>query len=272
MSASILPDTVTPEELAAQLGWSLRRLKAFARQIGACRILGNRMALTKADVEAILEESRPCPSKSTGAPAKIIWQYTGTVAGRRLRGSTKTTQKSTMLNPRPLQTLDRDKAAIANVQARVSSYAGRLKSASSPRGASLAAANIDAEEWHATSSLAAAEEDGAESEAAALALPVTSAGSVSVFTALQEWEGYVTEIGESVFGAELVDITNRRRHETEKSEFLISDLSESDRNALREGDLFRWVIGYQRLKGGTRQRVSQLYFRRVPAWSPAQGL
>ncbi len=34
------------------------------------------------------------PIKIYKRPGKDIWQYTGTVAGRRLRGSTKTTQKS----------------------------------------------------------------------------------------------------------------------------------------------------------------------------------
>ncbi len=56
-----LPSTIAPEELARHMGWSLRRVKALARRIGACRIMGNRMTLTQADVDAILEESRPCP-------------------------------------------------------------------------------------------------------------------------------------------------------------------------------------------------------------------
>lgn len=56
---SILPETVTPEELASQLGWSTRRLKALAREIGACRILGNRMVFTKADVAVIMLASKP---------------------------------------------------------------------------------------------------------------------------------------------------------------------------------------------------------------------
>lgn len=56
---SILPKTVTPEELATQLGWSTRRLKALARDLGACRILGNRMVFTKADVAIIMLASKP---------------------------------------------------------------------------------------------------------------------------------------------------------------------------------------------------------------------
>ena len=54
-----LPDYTTPEALAKHMGWSPRRVKATARGIGACRIMGNRMVLTQADVDAILEAARP---------------------------------------------------------------------------------------------------------------------------------------------------------------------------------------------------------------------
>ncbi len=60
-----LPEVFEPEEVAKHLGWSPRRLREFARGLGACRILGNRMLLTQADIDAIMEASRPCPSKST---------------------------------------------------------------------------------------------------------------------------------------------------------------------------------------------------------------
>ncbi len=62
--ASILPEITKPEELAKQLGWSERRVRSVAKALGACRIFGNAMRLTKADVDAILEAAKPCPSKS----------------------------------------------------------------------------------------------------------------------------------------------------------------------------------------------------------------
>lgn len=73
------PEFMTPEDLAGQTGWSERRLRGIARKIGACRIVGNRMLLTKADVEAIFEASRPCPSSSI-AEAK-----SGTTGGPSLK-------------------------------------------------------------------------------------------------------------------------------------------------------------------------------------------
>src|SRR5262245_38055022 len=62
----MIPSHVTPAQLAAELGWSERRVRDKARELGACRILGNRMILLPEDVNTILEATR-CPSSSTGA-------------------------------------------------------------------------------------------------------------------------------------------------------------------------------------------------------------
>ena len=59
-----LPETTTPDELASHMGWSARRVREFARKIGACRIQGGKMVLLGEDVAAIMEASRPFPSKS----------------------------------------------------------------------------------------------------------------------------------------------------------------------------------------------------------------
>src|SRR6476659_6202340 len=75
MSRAVLPETTTPKALAKQMGWSERRVRDLARRLGACRVLGNRMTLTKDDVDAILEATK-CPSSSTGAAR------TGTSAAR----------------------------------------------------------------------------------------------------------------------------------------------------------------------------------------------
>lgn len=85
--------------------------------------------------------------------------------------------------------------------------------------------------------------------------------------ALQEWEGYVISIGEATFHARLFDKTHRSEVEEEEGEFLIEDLSEADRRLLAEGAIFRWVIGYLRDVGGSKRRVSQIVFRRLPAWT-----
>src|SRR6266403_1881216 len=61
-----LPETTTPEELARHMGWAPKRVRRLAKRLGACRILGNRMALMSEDVQTILEATKPCPLKSIG--------------------------------------------------------------------------------------------------------------------------------------------------------------------------------------------------------------
>ena len=60
---------IRPDELAKKAGWSARRVRQLAREIGACRIVGNRMVLTPEDVQAILEASRPKPRRMPDPPS-----------------------------------------------------------------------------------------------------------------------------------------------------------------------------------------------------------
>ncbi|MDE2492675.1 MAG: hypothetical protein KGL97_02110 [Alphaproteobacteria bacterium] len=87
------------------------------------------------------------------------------------------------------------------------------------------------------------------------------------FFALQEWEGAVLDIAKETFTARLLDVTAKRKIEDEVAEFAISDLSDDDRQLLAPGAIFRWTIGYQRAKGGTKRRVSEITFRRLPQWT-----
>src|SRR3954471_15365597 len=74
----VLPETTTPEALAHSMGISERRVRSLARRLGACRIFGNAMRLTKADVDAILEAVKPCPSRSIDVREAM----SGTIEGR----------------------------------------------------------------------------------------------------------------------------------------------------------------------------------------------
>lgn len=85
------------------------------------------------------------------------------------------------------------------------------------------------------------------------------------FVAEQEWEGYVTEIAGEEFSAHLLDLTSAGVEE--EATFSIDDVSNIHRNLLKEGAIFRWSIGYERSKGGTKKRVSSIVFRRLPAWT-----
>ncbi len=85
-----------------------------------------------------------------------------------------------------------------------------------------------------------------------------------MFQVLQKWEGYVIEIGEDDFTVRLLDLTAGSSHEEEEAVIPLAEISEDDLKHLRLGSIFRWVIGYERSKSGTKQRVSQIVFRELP--------
>lgn len=86
------------------------------------------------------------------------------------------------------------------------------------------------------------------------------------FLALQEWEGVVLEIHGDVFTAHLNDITCKD-NPPEMGNFIVEDIRKDDLKLMREGAVFRWIIGYEIKKSGNKRRSSQLVFRRLPLWS-----
>lgn len=82
--------------------------------------------------------------------------------------------------------------------------------------------------------------------------------------ALQEWEGYVLEIGPTALEARLLDVTAGALAETEEATIPLEEISLHDREQMRVGSVFRWVIGYERSTGGVQKRVSQIVFRDLP--------
>ena len=87
----------------------------------------------------------------------------------------------------------------------------------------------------------------------------------ATFHALQEWEGYVLEIGETDFVARLVDLTAGSAQEDEEAVIPLVELSDEDADKMCLGSIFRWVIGYERTVAGSKRRVSQIVFRDLPA-------
>ena len=85
---------------------------------------------------------------------------------------------------------------------------------------------------------------------------------------LNSWEGVVTQIsyGEGYFTARLYDLTNSQNGVSE-ADFEIEDVSSNDRDLLRSGGIFRWMVGYRRHSFGQRERVSAIVFRRLPSWT-----
>lgn len=84
---------------------------------------------------------------------------------------------------------------------------------------------------------------------------------------LQSWEGVVTEVDDLTreFSARLHDLTNSQG-ELREALFDLRDVSANDRDLLRAGAVFQWLIGYRRFNFGQMERVSSIVFRRLPAW------
>lgn len=82
--------------------------------------------------------------------------------------------------------------------------------------------------------------------------------------ALQEWEGYVTDIGDDEFCARLLDITAGDAVEREAAVIPLEEVSAEDRRRMEPGSIFRWVIGYERSIGGTKRPVSRIVFLDLP--------
>lgn len=90
---------------------------------------------------------------------------------------------------------------------------------------------------------------------------------LTTLVALQEWEGYITRIGAEDFTARLIDLTADASYEEEEATIPRTEISEDDAERMREGSIFRWVIGYERSPSGTKKRVSQVVFRNLPVVS-----
>lgn len=86
------------------------------------------------------------------------------------------------------------------------------------------------------------------------------------FTVLQSWEGVVVSVSDAEFTATLVDRTDRENPE-EEVVIGIEEISEDDRKLIKPGAVFYWSMAYKDAPGEPRRRVSQIRFRRLPAWS-----
>ena len=91
-------------------------------------------------------------------------------------------------------------------------------------------------------------------------------------TALQEWEGRVVAVHEDEIVALLVDVTAASLSpetdwgiEDEEAVIPLSEIDDHDLKYLREGSIFRWVIGYGYTRSGRRRRISDIVFRDLPA-------
>ena len=84
-------------------------------------------------------------------------------------------------------------------------------------------------------------------------------------TPTAEWEGHVESIGEDDFFVVMTNVRSKSALPTDQAVFSKDDISEHQRPLLKEGAIVRWIIGRERLPSGQIRKISELYFRRLPA-------
>jgi hypothetical protein len=85
---------------------------------------------------------------------------------------------------------------------------------------------------------------------------------------LQSWEGVVLEVADSSFTVRLADVAGK--HADEEVALDKEELSDFDLDLLESGAILYWTIGYMYRQGGSRERVSRMRLRRLPAWTDRQ--
>lgn len=85
-----------------------------------------------------------------------------------------------------------------------------------------------------------------------------------VFIPVQEWEGYIVEIGTDDFVGRLLDITCGDKSEKDEAVISLDNLSKEDAATIEPGSVFRLVIGHRIAVGGQRTDVTRVVFRDLP--------
>ena len=76
----------------------------------------------------------------------------------------------------------------------------------------------------------------------------------------QEWEAYVVEIQDDSFVANLTDITAGDTYESVEAIIPFDAITDHDGDNVEIGCIFRWKIGYEKSKKGSRRQTSQIVF------------
>ena len=86
-----------------------------------------------------------------------------------------------------------------------------------------------------------------------------------------EWEGIVETVEDGEFSARLVAVKGSKNDFDEFADFDLSDVQHGDRYLVEPGAIFRLLMGTQAI-GGTREKVWNIVFRRLPAWKKSSVL
>jgi len=83
---------------------------------------------------------------------------------------------------------------------------------------------------------------------------------LATFVTEQRWQGYVTDVSEQAFKANVYDVTNSDGDEFEEVEFGRRDVHILMRDMIKPGAIFFWDIGYEIDPGDQHNRKSVISF------------
>ena len=89
----------------------------------------------------------------------------------------------------------------------------------------------------------------------------------SNFVLLQKWEGFVLGADAEKFSVRLFDTAGVRK--PHQALFARTELSTDEQSLIEEGALLVWMIGLRQI-GIRRRRESEIYIRRLPAWTETE--
>lgn len=89
----------------------------------------------------------------------------------------------------------------------------------------------------------------------------------SSYVLLQKWEGFILKADAEKFSVRLFDTAGARK--PHQALFARTELSEEEQALIEEGALLVWLIGLRQV-GIRRKRESEIYIRRLPAWTAAE--
>jgi hypothetical protein len=79
------------------------------------------------------------------------------------------------------------------------------------------------------------------------------------------WKGYITEIENDTFFANLEDLSDKNSYEV--GEFKVNDIPNEDKDLFRLGAVFYLSVGYIKDRTGQVKKQKLLRFQRLPKWS-----
>lgn len=84
------------------------------------------------------------------------------------------------------------------------------------------------------------------------------------FELLQQWDGTIESVADGVVRASVRDLTNRAMPD-EVVDLPREEFADADANLIAPGSVFYWSIGYRVTSSGTKERLSTIRMRRLPA-------